>query len=113
MDSAGTHSYHVGEAPDSRSIAAARTRGVDIGNLRARKVRAADFHDFDYILALDQGHLELLQRMLPSNAKAQLSLFHTGDVPDPYYGSARDFEHVLDLVEIATDAWITKLKAGL
>src|SRR3954453_20587536 len=42
-DSAGTHGYHVGEPPDSRSVAAARSRGVDIADLRARRVKSANF----------------------------------------------------------------------
>ena len=100
IDSAGTHSYHVGEAPDPRSIAHAQKRGVDISHLRARKVKPADFEEFDVIYALDSGHLAHLQAMRPPNAKAKLVLFlGDADVPDPYYGNAQDFEHVLDLLE--------------
>lgn len=113
VDSAGTHAYHVGETPDMRSVNAAKKRGVDIASLRARKVSSEDFYAFHYMLALDSGHLEFLQRMARKDATAKLSLFHDYDVPDPYYGKARDFEHVLDLIETASDAWINKLTSGV
>ncbi|MDX2221647.1 MAG: low molecular weight protein-tyrosine-phosphatase, partial [Rhodospirillaceae bacterium] len=57
VDSAGTHGYHVGEPPDSRSVAAAARRGIDIAGQRARRVQPEDFDRFDLVLALDQGHL--------------------------------------------------------
>ena len=115
-DSAGTHGYHIGEAPDQRSIHFARNRGVDMSNLRARKVSAQDFHDFDLILGLDGDHVDILQRMAPANSKAKLDLFlnYAGmgetDVPDPYYGDEKGFEHVLDLVERGVGNIIEKWK---
>lgn len=111
FDSAGTHDYHVGEAPDRRASAAARRRGYDLSALRARQVSVADFQRFDLILALDRGHLEWLARRSPADARAGLALFldlvpgHAGeDVPDPYYGGEAGFEHVLDLCEAAVEA---------
>src|SRR5690606_21957555 len=64
-DSAGTHGYHVGEAPDRRTVACARRRGIDLSGLRARRVRAGDFEDFDLILAMDRGHLARLRELAP------------------------------------------------
>ena len=52
VDSAGTHAYQVGEAPDQRSIASAKKRGIVIDGLRARKIAPGDFHEFDLILGL-------------------------------------------------------------
>jgi protein-tyrosine phosphatase len=105
-DSAGTHDYHVGEPPDHRSEQAARTRGVDISDLRARQVSAEDFRRFDYVLAMDEGHLRLLRRMAPPDATAEVRLFMDyaakapkREVPDPYYGEGSHFNEVLDLVE--------------
>ena len=105
VDSAGTHAYHIGEPPDVRSQAVARARGYDLSSLRARKVTRADFTQFDLILAMDYGHYEHLLRMKPNDSTATLALFldyaglGTRDVPDPYYGSMREFESCLDLVE--------------
>ena len=59
-DSAGTHAYHVGDAPDLRAQQAARQRGADISRLRGRKVADADFEAFDYILAMDGDNHSIL-----------------------------------------------------
>jgi len=116
VDSAGTHAYHISEAPDPRSVAAAKKRGVMLKDLRARKVTPEDFHIFDLILALDYDHLQHLQRMAPGDAKAHTALFleYAGhkekEVPDPYYGEAWDFEYVLDLIEEGVEPLIGKLE---
>ncbi len=106
IDSAGTHGYHVGDPPDRRSIAAARRRGIDISGLRARRVSSRDFEAFDYVIALDRGHFDLLRADCPPARHSRLSLFLSHldqedlfDVPDPYYGNAGGFEAVLDLIE--------------
>ncbi len=97
IDSAGTHGYHVGDPPDHRSIAMAQQQGVDMTNLRARKVEPRDFEVFDYIYAMDSGHFRALKSF---KGPADLSLFRSdgGDVPDPYYGALADFQVVYDMV---------------
>lgn len=108
-DSAGTHGYHIGDPPDPRSIAVAAARGVDMRNLRARKVQPSDFTMFNYIVAMDSGHFKLLERLKPETGGA-LSLFRAFGaekamepallgVPDPYYGTAADFEKVYDMID--------------
>lgn len=108
IDSAGTHDYHIGDAPDARSQAAAAHRGYDLSRLRARQIVRDDFIAFDHVLAMDQGNLELLQRQCPQASRGKLKLFLAyadgitlREVPDPYYGGAQGFEQVLDLVENA------------
>lgn len=108
VDSAGTMDYHVGEAPDRRAQMHAQRRGYDLSALRAREVRARDYHDFDLILAMDHSHLQVLQRQCPPELRHKVQLFLSyaqqfseREVPDPYYGGADGFEHVLDLVEDA------------
>lgn len=100
FDSAGTEDYHVGDAPDPRSIRHALRRGYDLSALRARQVSAADFTEFDLILAADEINLRALRQRCPQDQRHRLALF-LGDValPDPYYGESADFEKVLDLVE--------------
>lgn len=105
-DSAGTHGYHVGEAPDGRSTEAARCRGIDLSELRARKVRPSDFSEFDLVLAMDRGHADMLRRQCPPELLGRVRLFldfapdlGIQDVPDPYYGGGDGFERVLDMVE--------------
>ena len=108
IDSAGTHDYHVGEAPDSRAIAAAARRGIDLRGLRAREVSDEDFDRFDLILAMDRlNYVTLLERAPgPTHERIRLFMdFAAGndreDVPDPYYGGPLGFEQVLDLAEEA------------
>lgn len=120
IDSAGTHGYHVGDAPDPRSISAAALRGIDIADLKARKVSVRDFDTFDLILAMDHGHLNHLRAIRREEHKAEVRLFldfhaeeRHRDVPDPYYGEQADFERVLDLVESASNGLLAALKAKI
>lgn len=108
IDSAGTHDYHVGSAPDSRTQRAAEQRGFDMSDLRGRQVQAADFSRFDYVLAMDKANLAILNRIMPKDSPTQAHLLleyahhHTErEVPDPYYGGEEGFERVLDMVEDA------------
>ncbi len=115
-DSAGTHGYHIGEAPDPRSIKAAARRCYDLTALRARKLERNDFDRFKLILAMDRGHLEYLRKSspCPNNPNIQLlmkysSRFGEIDVPDPYFGNTAGFEQVLDLIEDAVAGLVTSL----
>jgi protein-tyrosine phosphatase len=117
IDSAGTHDYHIGKSPDRRASASALQRGYDLSALRGRQVSERDFHEFDYILAMDNENLANLQRISPPGHAAKLSLFlefstnfSESEVPDPYYGGAQGFEHVLDLVEDAARGLLLKLE---
>ena len=99
VDSAGTGDWHVGQPPDERAQAVAARNGVDIGHLRARQVSAADFHDFDHIIALDNQNLRDLTALRPARPVAQLSLLFDyvagragDDVADPFYGDAEAFD---------------------
>lgn len=120
VESAGTHDYHVGEAPDPRSMNHAKKRGYDLAPLRASQVSSADFDRFDYILAMDCGHLRILRSMAPANSRAKLGLFLDAsarwkgeDVPDPYYGGPDGFEQVLDMTEEAAERWIDRIAAEI
>ncbi|MCC9596033.1 MULTISPECIES: low molecular weight protein-tyrosine-phosphatase [unclassified Rubrivivax] len=117
VDSAGTHGYHAGEAPDPRAVRHAAARGYDLARLRARKVEREDFSRFDWILAMDEDNLARLRQIAPDDARADLGLLMehalqhavVREVPDPYYGSAAGFERVLDLVEDACDGIVARL----
>lgn len=118
-DSAGTAGYHAGEAPDRRAADAAGSRGYDMSHLRARQVRDEDFETFDLILAMDRNNLTDLRRRADERFHHKLKLFlefATGperEVPDPYYGGRDGFDHVLDLVESASDGLIRHLREHL
>ncbi len=109
IDSAGTHDYHVGEAPDRRAVAAAARRGIDLGSLRARMVEEEDFERFDFVIAMDRLNREILLDRSPEEFRDRVRLMmefasvaDVEDVPDPYYGGPVGFERVLDLVEEAS-----------
>ncbi len=92
-------------------------RGIDLSNLRARKVVPLDFKHFDLLLAMDRDNLELLKRGARPEYHAKLGLFmsyasrfDTDEVPDPYYGGEQGFELVLDMAEDAGRGLIETLQ---
>ncbi len=119
IDSAGTHAYHVAEAPDLRAQKAAQDRGIDLSQLRARQIIMGDFEDFDYLLAMDRDNYAMMMEACPPEYQHKIKLFldyapnaKTNEVPDPYYGGAYGFEQVLDLVEEASIGFINELKTS-
>jgi len=119
VDSAGLEAWHAGDPPDSRSIRHARQRGYELSDLRARHFGSADFESADWVLVMDDGHLLRAARLCPPQQAHKLRLLtdfcrkHEADeVPDPYYGQAREFEHVLDLIEDACDGLLVHLGHG-
>ena len=114
VESAGTHDYHAGEAPDGRAQDHAKRRGYDLSALRARQVRKRDFERFDLILAMDQGHLEILQSNCTAEQRGKIRMLLKGrDVPDPYYGGPEGFDRVLDMIEAACLALLDEVREKL
>jgi len=109
IDSAGTSGYHQGDGPDPRTCAVAEERGVRLDH-SARRVRATDLQQFDYVLAMDAENLERVLRLADGRQpRATIGLLRSyepgappdAEVPDPYYGGPRGFEDVHDMVERA------------
>lgn len=120
IHSAGTHAYHQGEAPDTRACMFAQRRGFDLSGITARQVKASDFAEFDFVLAMDKSNLTLLLAACPPQYQHKLSLFMEyarrfpeKEVPDPYYGGSQVFETVLDYIEDASEGLIYKLRQNL
>jgi protein-tyrosine phosphatase len=120
VESAGTGGWHAGEPPDERATVAARRRGITLEGA-AQQVRAADFRDFDLLVAMDRANLrELLAQVPDEDAAEKVRLLRefdpaaSGDldVPDPYYGGDRGFEAVLDMVEAACRGLLDELRAA-
>ena len=120
IDSAGTASYHIGEAPDRRTIANAAKHGIDLTNLRARQFEVKDFDKFDWILAMDINNMNTLKRMTVEQKhlqKIKLMLdfahsFSNAEVPDPYYGTEKDFELVFNLVDKACRSIVNQISTS-
>lgn len=117
VDSAGTHAFHIGEAPDLRAQKSAKERDINLSKLRSRKVVMGDFEDFDYLLAMDQDNHANMMKVCPEEYQSKIKLFldfvpeiDMREVPDPYYGGAYGFERVLDLVEEASVGFIKKME---
>ncbi|MBI4896963.1 MAG: low molecular weight phosphotyrosine protein phosphatase [Actinobacteria bacterium] len=121
LDSAGTGSWHLGDAPDRRSTAAAAARGIVLEG-QARGVDGADFEHYDLILAMDRYNFRDLQAIAPTDETESkvkmlrefdpMSTPDDYDVPDPYYGGPDGFNHVIDLVEAACRGLLEDLLAG-
>ncbi|MBO1256190.1 low molecular weight phosphotyrosine protein phosphatase [Alteromonas sp. 5E99-2] len=116
IDSAGTHGYHIGKAPDKRSQDVGKARGYSFKGVKCRRVDGSDFEKFDYILAMDDSnHEKLLEK---SESEFHNKIMHLLDftahedkeVPDPYYGGLKGFELVLDLIEEASDGLIKTIQ---
>ena len=120
IDSAGTHNYHPGKAPDARTQQHALKRGYDLSDLRARQLVDADFEQAHLLLGMDWDNMALAESMAPAQSVRKLRRLtefchrHTEPVvPDPYYGGAPDFERVLDLVEDACDGLLLHVQKQL
>lgn len=117
VDSAGTANYHIGKAPDHRMIQTAAKHGTALEFLRARQFTSNDFQNFDHILVMDQSNYDnvvKLARHANDLKKVEYFLHYLypnqkAAVPDPYYGTLKDFEEVYQLVDKATDALIQKI----
>jgi protein-tyrosine phosphatase len=111
IESAGTEDYHVGERADPRAIAIAQAHGYPLAAHRARQLRSTDFHSFDYVFAMDRVNLRAMQAFRPDAGGVEPELFlGEVDVPDPYYGSDSDFEHVIALAREGVGALIERLR---
>ncbi len=121
VESAGTSGLHVGERPDARAIRHAQARGVDLSDLRARGLTAADFARADLIVLMDADNEANARARCPPEHQhklCRLTVFarrHPGvdEVPDPYYGGPQGFEQVLDLVEDACDGLLLHVQQAL
>jgi protein-tyrosine phosphatase len=110
VHSCGTANYHIGDSPDSRTIANAKRNGVEIDHA-GRQLCVADFDSYDYIFVMDQSNRKNALR-LTANATHRTKVimmreFDTigkgEDVPDPYYGTEKDFQEVFDILNRSTE----------
>lgn len=119
VDSAGTGGFHIGNAPDERSIAVAAKYGLDISKQRCRKLDAADLDTFDLIYAMDKSNYRnilALAQTKEQHGKVRLLLSETNleidEVPDPYYGGANGFEKVYQMIDQACETISKKLQTN-
>lgn len=119
VESAGTNSYHTGEAPHSLSQKVAKLNGIEICNQRARRFVADDFQVYDKIYALAGDVLQDIRRIAknkfdPSKVDLLMNELYPGenmDVPDPYYGTEPGYHEVYKMIDEVCDAIIKKYSA--
>jgi len=117
VDSAGTHSYHIGSPPDLRSQAMAQSRGVDLTGLRARRFVSTDFTEFDYLLGMDHANLADMLALKPDATGARIKLmldysdrFEQQEIPDPYFGED-GFDLVFDMIDDAARGLLRDIRS--
>lgn len=121
VDSAGTSHWHEGQHPDSRSIKNAKSHGIDISKLIARKFHTSDFEKFDFIFVMDSSNYRDVLALAENPAQENkvdllLNVKWPGKniaVPDPYSGGPEGFEKVFRLVEEACDCLVEKFRQGV
>jgi len=118
VSSAGTESYHVGEAPQPWSQKVCRDHGIDISHQRSVKFTKNDLYNYDKIYAMATDVYEEMRRIVGykadmSNVDLFLNELHPGQnesVPDPYGGPEYEYEFVYELVDATCNAIIKKYK---
>lgn len=120
IDSAGTHDYRIGEAPDPRAQKAAGQRGYALSGLRARQVARADLQSFDHVLAMDMKNMSVLHRLgepdlwqKPKLLMSYSKIYKEKEIADPYSEDEEHFELVLDMIESAADGLLAAIRAEL
>jgi len=100
VDSAGTGNWHIGQAPDKRSIAIARKYGIDISGQCCRQFTVEDFDNYDRIFVMDRmNHRDVLNLARNENDKSKVRLLLDEEVvPDPYYNDDQ-FDPVFRMIE--------------
>jgi len=114
IDSAGTHAYHIGNPPDTRSQQTARKHHIDLSNQRARQVHESDFYYYDYIIAMDMDNIEILKSISPTDSQSQIKLLldylpdaRLQSVPDPYYEGK--FDEVFEMIYAACTSFLENI----
>ncbi len=116
VDSAGTLGFHKGNPPDPRSKKVGEARGYSFKGIKSRKLVTEDFELFDLLLAADKANLADMLEMAPEQHHHKIKLFleygssELSEVPDPYYGGAKGFDIVLDLIEEASDRVLLEIQ---
>lgn len=117
VDSAGTSLMQVGRPPDPRTLAVARSRGLDLSALRARRIERVECSRHDYILTMDSANLEDVRALASPAHQDRIHRFlefarHPSrlDVPDPYLTSGlAPFEAMFDLIEVGSSELLRRL----
>lgn len=113
VDSAGTNGYHMEEQPHVLSQQVARLHGIDISGQRCRRFVKEDIYRFDRIFVMDRDNYTAVKRICGESWHSEkndrkvtfiLDLLYPGEqreVPDPWYGTEKDYHIVFNMLEKA------------
>ena len=106
VDSAGTSGLHTGETPDQRAQHIANVNQINIGNQKAKKLTSKHIKTFDLIYVMDESnYINSLKLAKSTKDKLKIDFILNAsnpgknlNVPDPYFGGAKGFENVYNLL---------------
>ncbi len=115
VESAGTGSWHIGEAPDPRSQKIAKINGIDISKQKAQKFIPDHFTKFDRIYVMDSSNYRDVVNMAvneddKNKVELIMNLVEPGKnttVPDPYYDDEL-YSVVFEMLDEACERIILK-----
>ena len=118
VDSAGTHGYHIGQSPDRRSVSAAKPYNYSFEGIKSRAFDVSIDYENDYIIAMDQSHLNWLMENKPLECSSKINLLmnfdqnsqSNKDIEDPYYGGEKGFKLVIEKIQGGIDTLIEHIK---
>ena len=127
VDSAGTHSWEVGNPADPRTLAVlARNGHDDFGGSEhvARRFERAWFDEVDLVLAADRGHYRELIKLARGDAQRdRVRMFRSFDpvsvgddaldMDDPWYGDDASFDQTYAEVVAAADGVVEHVRQQL
>ncbi len=111
IESAGTIDIHEGNSPDFRSINVAKKHGLDISLQKSKLLKPEDLENFDLIFCMDKNNLKDVKSLATNETQLNkiFLILNNADVPDPYWGTAQDFENVYQLLDEACENLSTEL----
>jgi protein-tyrosine phosphatase len=117
ISSAGTGNWHVGDAPDPRSIEVARKNGIDISHQKGIHFSPYHFELYDYIFVMDTANYRDVIKLAKNDAEKQkvqpildgLFVGENMDVPDPYFGGKQGFDNVYRMLYQACEKIVSRI----
>jgi len=107
VESSGTSSWHIGEAPCDNSIQVCKDNDVIISHFKASQFTKQDISKYDLVIALDDSNINDLKNLGVTNlVKLGDYGYNSEDVPDPYFFDGFEgFDKVFTMI----DTCITEL----
>lgn len=117
IDSAGTADYHIGKVPDHRTIQVCNSNEIEVDH-KCQQLCDMHLQDYDYIIAMDLNNYKNIKQLARNeNELGKIYLmrnFSEPDqdliVPDPYYGTTKDFEQVYEILHKSCRALLDHIK---